>query len=251
MSATGDRVRVRIDGEQLDYLTNHNLGFGKFVALNEEEPKDEIQIGGIFRDQAVATEGLFKFGTIIEKQTMAELAPSVKKIPANATIDEFQTFLGIYDQGTQDLGYFTREPGIYTNGFEIPFPEGIERIRLRSFSWTLYPPSIYAGLAVRWNANQDFEMSVAGIDGQEAFVPVGDAGGDMDLNTAIAGKWLIPEQSAMIFARTAFLAYQCRMSGAIGQQKYGDRIVATPVLDDVTLTYYLPSAQVLVSENLD
>ena len=41
------------------------------------------------------------------------------------------------------------------------------------------------------------------------------------------------------------------MRGATGIQEDGAKTVATPVLDDVTLTYYLPSAQILFAEALD
>ncbi len=245
-----DRVKVRIDGEPLDFVTNHSLGLTKFCALNEEEPKDEIQIGGVFRDQAVAGEGIFKFGTNVAQRSMQETAPSVKKIPANATIDEFQTFLGFYDPGSQDLSYFTRDQGRYTNRFEVPFPEGIQRIRLRSFTWTMYPPTMYAGLAVRWNAAQDFEAGVSGVNGNPGFQRLGDAGGEMTLNAQIAGEWLRPDQSNT-FGRTGSLGYEFKFNGATGQQKFGDRVVASPVIDDVTLTYYLSSAEILVSEGLE
>jgi len=244
-----ERVQVRVDGEKLDYLTNHNLGLGKFCALNEEEPKDEIQIGGIYRDQAVSSEGLFKFVTNVTQTQMQEVAPSVKKIPANATIDEFQTFLGAYDPSTQDLGYFTRNMGRYTNRFEIPFPEGIQRIRLRSFTWTAYPPALYGGLGVRWNADQDLEASVIGIGDSGAPLRMGDAGGEMTSNARLAGNWL--NARGTLFGRTGSLTYQFQMRGAFGQQKYGDRIVASPAIDDVTLTYYLPSAEIIQSEELD
>jgi len=244
-----ERIQVRLDGEKLDYLTNHNLGLGKFCALNEEEPKDEIQLGGIFRDQAVSTEGLFKFGTNVTQSQMQEVAPDKKWIPANATIDSFQTFLGTYDPGTQDLGYFTRNMGRYTNRFEIPFPEGIQRIRLRSFTWTAYPPALYGGLGVRWIGDQDLEANVIGVGDSSAPLRMGDAGGEMTLNSRLAGNWL--NARGTLFGRTGSVTYQFNMRGAFGQQKYGDRIVASPVIDDVTLTYYLPAAEILQSEQLD
>jgi len=244
-----NRIKVRLDHEILDFVTNHNLGLGRWVALNEEEPKDEIQLGGLYRDQAVSDEGVFKFGTNVLQRSMQELQPDVKKIPANATIDEFQTFFGIYDRGNEELGYFTRDPGKYVNRFEVPFPEGIQRVRLRSFTWTMYPPSIYSGLGVRWTPQTDFVASVSGVDNNQGFQDLGDAGGDLSRNAGFAGRWLYARGS--LFGRTGTLAYQFQMNGALGQQKYGDRIVSSPVLDDVTLTYYLPSAQTLLSEGAD
>lgn len=247
--ADANRVQVRIDGEPLDFLTNHNIGLGRFVALNEEEPKDEIMIGGIYRNQAVAGQGIFKFGGNVAQRSMQEFSPSVKKVPVNATIDEFRTFLGFYDGGNRELGYYTREQGTYTNRFEVPFPEGIQRVRLRSLTWSVYPPTMYAGLPVRWIPEQDFEFSVAGPNRINAFVPLGDPASEAERNPRVAGQWLYP--SGSLFGRTGTIAYQVKMKGALGSQKYGDRIVASPVLDDVTMTYYLPSAQILLSEGID
>ncbi len=246
--ALAGRITARIDGEEA-LASSNDLGLGKFVALNEESPKDEIQIGGIHRDQAVATEGVFKFGTNVQLQSMQDIAPSLKKIPANATIDEFRTFSGVYDRGNDELGYFTRETGKYTNRFEVPFPEGIQRVRLRSFTWSVYPPMMYGGSGVRWTPQTDFIARVGGVNNSPSFVGVGDAGGDQTLNSVLSGQWLHAKGS--LFGRTGSLGYQFEMRGALGQRAFGDRIVSSPVLDDVTLTYYLPSAQTLLSENLD
>jgi hypothetical protein len=246
--ADGDRIRVVLDGEALNIVTNHNLGFGRFCALNEFEPSDEIQIGGVHRQQSVDNEGVFKFGTNVSARSMQQRDPTVKKIPLNGTIDEFRTFFGFYDRGSEELGYFTRETGRYVNQFEVPFPEGIQRLRLRSLNWTVYPPKLYAGLGVRWNPGTDFVMRARNVDNSGA-IEIRDAGGDAVLNQNISGRWLY--KTGNLLGEVGRLGYEVEMRGAFGEQRYGDRIVSSPVFDDVTLTYYLPSARVLISEEME
>ena len=246
--ADGDRISVIVDGESLDFITNHSIGFQKYCALNERVPRDEIQIGGFHRDQAVADEGLFKFGTNVSAQSMERRQPTLKKVPLNGTIDEFRTFFGFYDRGGEELGYFTRETGRYVNQFEIPFPEGIERLRLRSMNWTVYPPKMYAGLGVRWTGVRDFTVRVRNVD-NGATAELSDAGGDAVRNSSLSGRWLY--QTGNLLGEVGTLGYEVEMRGAFGEQQFGDRIVSSPVFDDITLTYYLASAQVLVSEELD
>ncbi|MGE4619864.1 MAG: hypothetical protein AAEJ04_08675, partial [Planctomycetota bacterium] len=191
-------IRVWVDHVQVDAV-NHNIGEGMFCALNEENPKDQIQIGGFFRDQAVAEEGLFKFGTNYDK-TGALRAASIKRVLANATIDEFRVYLGQYTQDdSRNGGYYTEQEGTYTNAFLVPFPDGIQRMRLRNMTWTLYSPKLYAQQPVDWDAET---MNVLNVNGQQSARRLGDPGGLVGgsgdggrNNQLIAGGWLYPTGS--------------------------------------------------------
>ncbi|MFQ5654302.1 MAG: hypothetical protein ACE5GW_06190, partial [Planctomycetota bacterium] len=241
----GNRIRVRIDHEDAEAVS-HNLGEEMFCALNVEEPKDGLYVCGFYRDQAVATEGLFKFGTNFDNK-MRLTAPSVKRVLANATIDEFVSFEGSYAPPYGAIGYFTDKLATYTNRFLVPIPEGAQRVRLRSLAWTVYPPTSYHGQPVNWNPQQSFLVSVANV-GQsgQSQVPLRDAAGGQIENQGIAGRWLYAKGTLQ--GKVGELVYQVRMKGGTGSGEFGARIVASPVLDDVTLTYYLPSARILLSE---
>ncbi len=247
-------IRVWVDHSTVDAV-NHNIGEGMFCALNEEEPKDQIQVGGFYRDQAVSTEGLFKFGTNFDRQGTLR-SPSIKRVLANATIDEFRVYLGQYTQDdSRKKGYYSDQEGIYTNAFMVPFPDGIQRMRLRNMTWTLYAPKMYAKQSVQWT---DETMSVLNVDGQQSSRPLGDPGGGIRgeggrNNLQIAGRWLYPTGSPDFINRfnIGFLGYELRMRAGTGQGPYAGKALVTPALDDVTLSVYLPSAEFLLTEVSD
>lgn len=241
----GNRIKVEVDFQDVGAIS-HNLGEEQFVTLNEEEPKDGMYVAGFFRDQALDDEGLFKFGT----NTGTDGAPDrtdLKRVHANATIDEFITFEGTHAPPFGPIGYFTDKPGKYTNAFEVPFPDGVERIRLRSIAWSLHSPSLYNGGPVRFtDQNVSFAVANVGTTGF-ALQTLRDPGGDSRINQSLAGRWLYTRSTAQS-GRTGELVYQIVMRGALGTGEFGARVVATPALEDVTLTYFLPSAQTLLTE---
>ncbi len=254
-SAT-NRIRVWVDHENTDAV-NHNIGEGMFCALNEEEPKDQIMIGGFYRDQAVATEGLFKFGTNFTRQGV-QTAPSIKRVLANATIDEFRVYLGQYTQDdSRKGGYYTERPAKYSNVFMVPFEEGIQRRKLRNMTWTLYSPKIYSGASVQFD---EPVMTVLNVNGQSTGRtlqdPGGKAGGDGGgrSNQQIAGKYLFAtgSQDYGNDFDLGFLGYEIQMRAGTAQGgALSGRTMVSPALDDVTLSVYLPSARYLISEVLE
>ena len=241
--ANNNRIRVFLDFEEAFGWSN-DMGEEKFCALNVEEPKDGIVIGGIFRQQASANEGLFKFNTQ-QDDTGVDVGERVKRMSSNATIDEFVTFTGGFRPAFGSIGYFTEKTGVYTNRFRVQLPEGIQRVRLRSFAWTAYRPKSYQNAPVLTQA-ADFQAFLIGVDQSVAPQRVSDAGGNALLNQATAGRWIYAKGTLQ--DRIGEVLYQFKMRSARGSEKYGARFVASPVLDDVTLTYYLPSAQVLLTE---
>lgn len=254
-SAT-NRIRVWVDHENTDAV-NHNIGEGMFCALNEEEPKDQIMIGGFYRDQAVATEGLFKFGTNFTRQGV-QTAPSIKRVLANATIDEFRVYLGQYTQDdSRKGGYYTERPAKYANVFMVPFEEGIQRRKLRNMTWTIYSPKIYSGASVQFDEPL---MTVLNVNGQSTARtlqdPGGKAGGDGGgrSNQQLAGKYLYATGSQDYGSdfNLGFLGYEVQMRAGTAQGgALSGRTMVSPALDDVTLTVYLPSARYLISEVLE
>ena len=249
-------IRVWVDHLQVDAV-NHNIGDGMFCALNEEVPKDQIQVAGFYRNQAVATEGLFKFGTNYD-QLGALRSPSIKRVLANATIDELRIYLGQYTQDdSRGGGYFSEQEGTYTNTFLVPFPDGVQRMRIRNMTWTLYQPKMYAQKPVDWDAET---MNVINVNGQQSARRLGDPGGLVGgsgdggrNNQLIAGGWLYPTGSQDYGDNfdVGFLGYELKMRAASATGDHAGDAMVTPALDDVTLTVYLPSAQYLLTEVMD
>lgn len=246
---SGKPIAIWLDGQE-SAVVPYSLGEGDFVTLNEEEPKDGMFVGAFYRDQLSATEGVFKFGTnlIYEDGLAVERARSIKRVVANATIDEFVSFQGVYNP--RPHGYFTDKPGIYANSFEIPFPDGIERIRLRSFTWTQYVPALWSGIGVDWQ-DSNMSMSVINAGGSGREKTLRDPGADTASNLGVAGSWIYPTGGRNLEGRTGELVYEVRMLGARGQGPSGGKTVGSPVLDDVTLTYYLPSAEYILTESVE
>ncbi len=255
-SSPTSAIRVWIDHTPVDAV-NHNIGEGMFCALNEEDPKDQIQVGGFFRDQAVAREGLFKFGTNFDRQGI-ERAQSIKRVLANATIDEFRVYMGQYTQDdSRKKGYYTDQEGIYTNVFMVPFPDGVQRLRLRNMTWSVNPPKMYSQLGVQWNEET---MSVLNVNGQQNARQLGDAGGGLRgdggrNNQLIAGNWLYPTGSQDFQGddyNVGFLGYEVRMrAGNPNAGTASGLMMVSPALDDVTLSVYLPSAEYILSEVIE
>ncbi len=249
-------IRVWVDHIQVDAV-NHNIGEGMFCALNEENPRDVIQVGGFYRDQAVATEGLFKFGTNYDR-TGTPRAPSIKRVLANATIDEFRVYLGQFTQDdSRNGGYYSEQEGTYTNAFMVPFPDGVQRMRLRNMTWTLYSPKFYAQKPIQWDQET---MNVLNVNGQQSARGLGDPGGLVGgsgdggrNNQLLAGTWLYPTGSQDFGNKfdIGFLGYELKMRAATGTGDHAGDALVTPALDDVTLSVYLPSAQYLLTEVMD
>ncbi len=242
-AGAGNGIRMKLDFEDVSAAVN-DMGDESFCALNVEEPKDEMYIGAFFRKQAVASEGIFKFNTNFDDKGVVG-DQSVKRIMSNATIDEFVSFSGGYVAPYGPTGYFTDRQAKYVNGFEIPFPEGVNRVRLRSLTWSVQPPLMYASSPVTWR--NGFEMKAYNIDNRPSAVSLIDPGSDSVLNENLAGRWVYAKGDNLA-GRVGQIVYEATMRGATGSGPFGGKVIGTPVLEDVTLSYYLPSAQVLVSE---
>ena len=235
-----------------------------WVRLNERQPKDGLQIGGILREQGVSDAGVFKWFSNSASTGKAgggviTVAPEVKRILANATIDEFVayegTFLGVkqYYGAAGAPGYFTPQTGEYANVFEIPLPPDVDHVLLRSFDWTSYYPTLYTDS--RTNSVPQLLQLTRGIECELTYVT------PSTLPAPFDESWHRPSVPSMVAGRTAYwktgdlkghkadFIYKFRMHGARSQQgNTAGGIVQTPVIDDVTLTYFLPNPKILIQE---
>jgi hypothetical protein len=237
-----------------------------WVRLNERQPKDSLQVGVIVREQGVDDAGVFKFFTNTIQAAggsgVQTVSPSVKRILGNATIDELVTYEGIFPSVKQYYGgggapgYFTNQEGRYANVFQVPLPPDMDHVILRSFDWTSYYPTLYTDS----QANQPPQKLpvTAPIRAELTF----NAGGRGSPPPAFSEPWRQPSVLNLVAGRSAYAR-----SGSIQEQRRADVVyrfsmkasaaqtgntaggfVQTPVIDDVTLTYFLPSPKILSQE---
>ena len=236
-----------------------------WVRLNHRQPIDGLMVGGIVRAQGVADAGVFKWFTTSAKSGggggVTTVMPTVKRILANATIDEMIVYQGTFPQvkrhygGNAGAGYFTQRTGEYANLFEVPLPSGVDSVALRSFDWTSYYPTTYTDSLPNSNAVQLVNTPIE----CEVFFRTPTA-----LPPRLREPWRTPNVPSLIASRRAHrqetglkgqsaeFVYKFFMKGSkslSGNTAGG--VVQTPVLDDVTLSYYLPNPKILLQEDVD
>ncbi len=239
-----------------------------WVRLNERQPKDSLTIGGIIREQGESNFGIFKWFTNTTSAGggtggITAVAREVKRLMANATIDEFVAFDGKFPSvrtyyGNTAPGYFTNQQGEYANLFEIPLPPHVDSVVLRSLDWTSYYPTTYTDSTP--NSIPARVRQTDPIQCEAHFI----APGRGTLPGAFSEPWRVQEPVNRIAGRkagrrqsglkgnNAQLAYVFRMragQGSTGNTSGGN--VATPVIDDVTLTYFLPNPRILLQEEIE
>jgi len=270
------RVRVYVDFQVAESVTGvryGRLGEKDFVALNTKVPYDELTIGGIVRRQADPRSGLFKFSYNL-RATPGRIGsggggysgrggiggfvlPQLKVFPANGTIDEFFCFSGTFEAffstaANRSRGYFTTKPGRYHNMFQITLPQGAEAVRLRSFTWTEYQPPFYHGprgnvVPVR-DAPVRATVYVAGEPRRFPGAPWREVSGVA--RNRLGGVILRRPTGRGVANEPVEVVYEFDMVAARGTGNYGAVAVGTPIIDDVTLTYFLPSVEILSWEDL-
>jgi hypothetical protein len=243
--------------------------------LNEVQPKDGLWIGGFVRDQGMAEAGLFKWFTNTSTQANAgggasgfvtRVAESVKKVLANATIDELivyseSTFASVkqYYGGRSSPGYFSQQNGEYANVFEIPLPPDVDHVVLRSFDWTSYYPTLYTdslpnSLPVQLQTNPitcELSFSTKGVASPPANFP--EPWRNPSIVNPVAGRPSYRNEADVYTkGNKAEVVYKFTLIG--GRSQAGNTsggVVQTPAIDDVTLTYFLPNPKILLQEGLD
>jgi hypothetical protein len=236
--------------------------------LNQRQPIDGLQIGGIVRHQGVADAGVFKWYTSSARVPgggagVRVESPTVKRIIANATIDEFIVYEGTFPQVKRyyattsvGAGYFTQLPGEYANLFEIPLPADVDHVILKSFDWTSYYPATYTDSLTQSSARPldtpPITCELYYNSAQGALPPAFDEPWRRpSVRNQVAGRRVYRRQTGIEGVNADFV-YKFRLQGArsiFGNTAGG--VVQTPVIDDVTLSYYLPNPKVLLQEDAD
>ncbi|MCZ6691707.1 MAG: hypothetical protein O7H41_19140 [Planctomycetota bacterium] len=257
--APQDYIRVFIDGKPVSIAQRINFWLrgdkgglsedaGEFVRLNHypvpgqnpnrpNDPiaKDSMYIGCIHRPQ-MAEDGIFKF----DKEVT---------FGSNGTIDDVRTFKEAIIERMQVARPTDRfVAGVYEQRFDIPFPGNVKRLRLGTLTFTAYMPKEYNDADANKIRGARIEITVLKGDRPlQGFTGGGRQFSDGFLEGGIPlTQNLRPEGKPVYLQKGEPLTYRVRMYP--GQNSLGN--VATPVLDDITLTYFLPKTEVLSQEEI-
>jgi hypothetical protein len=257
-----DFQRVQDGGPHLRHNISDKPTY--WVRLNCKRPRDELFIGGFIRAQGVSDSGVFKWFTNIASAGSGGgiqiVEPTVKKVIANATIDEFITYEGSF-QGVRSFygtggaqGYFTRQNGTYANVFEVPLPPEIDYVTLRSFDWTGYYPSFFTTRDGQRHKIITPSMKCTIFPGRENVAPFDEPWRPARRTTTnpVANKRLLRRESKGLLGINADLVYEFNISpGKVTSGSLAGGSVQTPVIDDVTMTYFLPDPKILLQEEAE
>jgi hypothetical protein len=257
-----DFQRVPDAGPYLPLMSSGGDTPTAWTRLNVRRPKDEFFIGGFIRGQGVADAGVFKwFTNTFEGQRgsglMPDQAPTVKRVLANATIDELITYQGTFQSvksyyGSGAPGYFTVQPGEYANLFEVPLPPEIDSVVLRSFDWTSYYPAFYTSREGQTLRVQTTPISCQIITGRTNIPNFDEPWRRRNERNPVANRVVMRRSARGMIGTNADLVYSFRIpSGRVMAGSMAGASVHTPVIDDVTLTYYLPDPKILIQEEAD
>ena len=232
-----------------------------WVRLNVREPRDGLFVGGFIRPQKVAEAGVFKWwtnslgGGDSKSKFLQPVEPTVKRVLANATIDELVTYTGTFS-GVRNYfsprgspGYFSNQAGEYANLFEIPMPPGVDHVVLRSFDWTTYHPTFYTGSnrAPQKLQTSPIECQVI-LQGSRSPSKFRDPWRDPSIRNRVSG-YPASRRRGSRPGSNAELIYRFTIPPAIAATgSLAGGSMQTPVIDDVTLTYYLSDPKILHQE---
>ncbi|MCZ6682296.1 MAG: hypothetical protein O7B26_03870, partial [Planctomycetota bacterium] len=236
-----------------------------WVRLNHRRPIDGLFIGGFLRHQGASDAGIFKWytNTFSDSQgrVIRPIEKAVKRILANATIDELITYTGTFQSVKRYFvtsgspGYFTNQTGVYANVMRVPLPPEVDHIVMRSFDWTSYYPSFFWGNFTtrtpdRLRVNPILCSILLGRDNPQPFNEVWQR---PNIRNPVAGKPVLRSLGGKgLKGRNAELVYEFRIPPAIQTTgAMGGGSVATPIIDDVTATYFLPNPRILYQEEVD
>lgn len=239
---------------------------------SNEWPKDLITVGCVYREQAEAG-GVFKF----TKQA---------RIPANGTLDDVRFFPSVGAIPATQLNRF-QSFGYWKNDMDLSDRFGTaDAIQLGQLSFTAYLPTRWAK-AVNLDGAGSVSVELSVIDGRDGSVKKDGAGTDLKwlakldsisnptndptksaspvvplLDTANAPVYLsryptgTGTGTSYVYDR---LQYKIIMEAASAQRgaalletaTAGGITCATPVLDDISVAFYLPTQRILLKEKVN
>lgn len=225
---------------RLNALTGPTTAPAGDQAAYEEalRPKDQIVIGAIARDQAVVG-GLFKH----ERDAL---------LPANGTLDEVRFFDGSRAGAMTTLDRY--ETGEWMSEFDLTsaFQDGISELRLASLNMTAYLPRRHGATPFPNGSGSvliEFRVLEPGKTWSEAkyTFPHWQATFDSVRGANPSMKLTDSSDAPVRVLKTDRLVYRVTLTPATAN----GFAVASPVVDDVQLVYYLSNPVVLLKERVN
>lgn len=201
-------------------------------------PKDQVLIGGVRREQA-AVGGLFKH----EKDAL---------LPSNGTVDDVRFYSGVQIPNQNQPAERFEEVGNWVNEFDLTpyFPQGVTEITLGQLTFTAYLPTYYA--AERFpNGTGSVIVTAAIVDAAgnpKMTFPNWAAVYDALGSDKVAFPLLTDTGAPVTVLKGDRLVYTVEINAGRNQAGYN---VVSPVVDDVSLVYFLPNSRVLLQERVN
>lgn len=227
-----------------------------------ERPKDQITIGSVIRDQLPAASaagdgkaGLFKF----------EVDGNIN-LPANGTIDDVRFYRGRRNKAPTIDGLIRYEDvGLWEGEFDLAtkFPSADEPLTLGALSFTGYLPTRYGLSAPLPQGVGAITVSfrVVRKDGTEespsGWLATMTSNLGAGSGTSV-GFSLVDDQGKSVRVYPGDkLVYSVEMAAGTGENgtlspsRGSGKAIVTPVLDDLSLTFFLPTATTLLKERVN
>ncbi len=221
-------LQLFIDGKKVGKPTcSKPLGQrGLPLLLNERMPRDNLQVGGFYRWRAIGDKGLFKWGGTWAKTS------------ANGTISDFRTFRTAVNSIPEPPSKYMQPIGEYVNRIYLPFPVGVKRLKLGSVSWSAYPA---------WDEPGVFMTPKDGLkDLKGGGVAVGITVDGQDYQIGENGQGFSSEVWVDISKK--YVDYKVSLTAYAPQGSPATMV--SPVFDDITISFYLPKEEVLLTERM-
>ncbi|MGE0709571.1 MAG: hypothetical protein AB7N76_20930 [Planctomycetota bacterium] len=228
-----------------------------------ERPMDRIVVGAVARDQldksSLVKDGVFKHTT-----------DGKVALTANGTIDDVRFYDGAQAVSNPTIDYDGRyvDEGVWQGEIDLSpyFPPDVGVLSLGSVNFTAYLPRAYG---VVNGGHVDYEPGAGTV---QVSVEVRDASGAVKFTdpswvatftsnranaTSKSGFGLLRNGAPVAVDRTDKIVYTVRMTSAkfdpqVGLNNNAQGFnVATPILDDISLIYFLPSSKVLLKERVN
>ena len=261
--ASAERLYIQIDNSA--YLKSIPLPrvsdsefVGTFIKLNEIPGKnrDHVYIGSIFRKQLFVRSGVFKFtrGNNIVREV------------CHGTIDDVYYF-PLTRAGRRGIPSRFAARGRYVNAFELQdkFSGGIQSLSLAAIAWTAYlprwwhsmgPQRVYPRLRFRFSLRQ-YDPVNRQLKGYRPVTPPLPPGStDVEYTVGNFRKTGIlplvdPNTGKPYQARhNEWLVYEVEFLPGSPAGGAGVQRVVTPILDDITLIYFLPQPTVISEKTI-
>ena len=201
-------------------------------------PKDQILVGGIRREQA-AIGGLFKH----DQDAL---------LPSNGTVDDVRFYNAVATPSISEPAMRFEEEGQWVGEFDLSpyFPLTVDTITLGALTFTAYLPTYY-GAEKFPNGRGSVLVSAQIVDraGRPKMTfPTWQANFDALGSDKVCFPFFTDTGAPVTVVKGDRVVYTVLVTAATNARGY---FVASPVVDDVSLVYFLPNSRILLQERVN